>query len=50
MLSSHSFSGEVLRIGIPDCFVEHGAPDILRRKLGLDAVGIVNSIKEKGWL
>ncbi|HHW29469.1 MAG TPA: 1-deoxy-D-xylulose-5-phosphate synthase [Syntrophomonadaceae bacterium] len=50
MLSIHSFSGEVLRIGIPDCFVEHGAPDILRRNLGLDAAGIVNFIKQKGWL
>ncbi len=29
------------RIGVPDQFVEHGAPDILRSRYGLDADGIV---------
>jgi len=33
----------VKRLGIPDCFVEHGAQDILRRKYGLDAAGILKS-------
>lgn len=28
------------RIGIPDQFVEHGAPALLRQKYGLDAEGI----------
>ncbi len=28
------------RIGLPDCFIEHGAPAILRAKYGLDADGI----------
>lgn len=31
---------ELERIAIPDIFIEHGAPDILRRKYGLDAEGI----------
>jgi 1-deoxy-D-xylulose-5-phosphate synthase len=31
---------KVKRLGIPDRFVEHGAPDILRKKYGLDATGI----------
>ncbi len=43
----------ILRIGIPDIFVEHGSQDILRGKYGLDKVGISNSVlsflKEMGW-
>ena len=31
---------KVKRLGIPDQFVEHGSPDILRKKYGLDATGI----------
>ena len=31
------------RIGIPDVFVEHGAPDTLRSKYGLDADGIART-------
>lgn len=50
LLSDHGFSGKTARMGIPDCFVKHGASDILRRDMGLDAGGIVNFIKEKGWL
>lgn len=49
LLAAHGFKGEVVRIGIPDCFVEHGAPEILRHKYGLDAEGIIASIKAKGW-
>jgi deoxyxylulose-5-phosphate synthase len=30
----------VRRIGIPDQFVEHGAPALLREKYGLDENGI----------
>lgn len=43
----------VLRIGIPDVFVEHGSQDILRGIYGLDKSGISNSVlnflKEMGW-
>ncbi|HHW40702.1 MAG TPA: 1-deoxy-D-xylulose-5-phosphate synthase [Syntrophomonadaceae bacterium] len=48
-LTERGFRGEVARIGIPDCFVEHGAPDLLRRHYGLDAQGIVDFVKAKGW-
>ncbi len=34
------------RIGIPDIFVEHGAPDTLRSKYGLDADGIARTALE----
>jgi len=34
------------RIGLPDTFVEHGSPDALRSKYGLDADGIVRSTLE----
>ncbi len=33
----------IKRIGIPDKFVEHGAPDILRSKYGIDAHAIVQT-------
>lgn len=34
---------EVACIGIPDVFVEHGAPDLLRRKYGLTAGDVVRA-------
>ena len=34
------------RIGIPDCFVEHGPQAVLREKYGLDAKGIAATAKE----
>ena len=34
------------RIGIPDKFVEHGSPDILREKYGLNAEGIAETIRK----
>jgi len=33
----------VERLGVPDIFVEHGSPDVLRAKYGLDADGIVKA-------
>jgi len=35
------FGVTVKRLGIPDIFVEHGTQDILRKKYGLDAAGIL---------
>ena len=35
------FGVTVKRLGIPDIFVEHGTQDILRKKYGLDASGIL---------
>jgi 1-deoxy-D-xylulose-5-phosphate synthase len=37
------FGLTVKRCGIPDVFVEHGTQDILRKKYGLDATGILKS-------
>lgn len=34
------------RIGIPDEFVEHGSPEIMREKYGLNAEGISGAIKK----
>lgn len=48
-LADHGFKGEVARIGIPDCFVEHGAPELLKEHYGLDVAGIVSFIQDKGW-
>ncbi|MCK9375025.1 MAG: 1-deoxy-D-xylulose-5-phosphate synthase [Syntrophobacterales bacterium] len=37
------FGVTVKRLGIGDCFVEHGAQDILRKKYELDAAGILKN-------
>jgi 1-deoxy-D-xylulose-5-phosphate synthase len=43
-LSDAGVSGfELRRIGLPDTFVEHGSPGILRSKYGLDAEGIART-------
>jgi 1-deoxy-D-xylulose-5-phosphate synthase len=36
----------VKRLAIPDVFVEHGAPAILREKYGLNAQGILKGALE----
>ncbi|MFO7749282.1 MAG: 1-deoxy-D-xylulose-5-phosphate synthase [Desulfobacteraceae bacterium] len=40
------FSCRTRRIGIRDCFVEHGAPEILRRVHGVNAAAIVAAAEE----
>jgi 1-deoxy-D-xylulose-5-phosphate synthase len=43
-LGDHTVSGvRIQRLGIPDRFVEHGAPDRLRRHVGLDAASIARA-------
>jgi 1-deoxy-D-xylulose-5-phosphate synthase len=39
------FSIEVKRMGIPDLFVEHGPPALLRAKYGIDENGIFEAVK-----
>lgn len=39
------FHIRVLRIGLPDHFIEQGAQDILRRKYGLEAEGIARQVE-----
>ena len=41
LLVDRELSVAVKRLGIPDTFVEHGSPAILRQKYGLDADGIL---------
>ena len=42
-----SFSlSRVLRLGIPDKFIEHGSRDLLLKKLGLDADGIAKRVEK----
>ncbi len=40
LLADHGLLVPVKRLAIPDKFVEHGAPNLLRQKYGLDAEGI----------
>ena len=37
---------QVKRLGIPDLFVEHGPPSLLRAKYGIDEAGIYGALKE----
>lgn len=37
----------VKRIGLPDKFIWHGAPDLLRRELGLTVDAVVNTIEKE---
>ncbi len=46
LLSDHNLGVPVKRLAIPDIFMEHGAPDILRQKYGLDAAGILKAALE----
>jgi 1-deoxy-D-xylulose-5-phosphate synthase len=39
-------SVQVKRLGIPDLFVEHGPPALLRAKYGIDEAGIYRAVKE----
>lgn len=50
LLADRGFNGEAARMGISDSFLGHGAPDLLCRSIGLDAAGIIDLIKSKGWL
>lgn len=45
-MADNDYQVEVLRLGIPDTFVEHGTPDELYKMLELDAEGIKNRIKK----
>jgi 1-deoxy-D-xylulose-5-phosphate synthase len=40
------FAVKILRIGLPDRFIEHGPQAILRQKYGLDADGIFASVRD----
>jgi 1-deoxy-D-xylulose-5-phosphate synthase len=44
LLSDHGLTFPVLRLGLPDTFVEQGTPEELRARLGLDAAGLAERI------
>ena len=45
-MSDHGYHPEVVRLGLPDCFVEHGTVAQLREKWGLDVPTIKKTIEE----
>ncbi|MBI3092606.1 MAG: 1-deoxy-D-xylulose-5-phosphate synthase [Candidatus Tectomicrobia bacterium] len=48
-LADHGYAGiPVLRLGLPDAFIEHGAQNLLRSLCGLDSQGIAASTR--AWL
>jgi 1-deoxy-D-xylulose-5-phosphate synthase len=46
-LASAGIAAPVLMLGLPDAFVEHGDPQQLLADCGLDAAGIVRSIRAR---
>ncbi|MDB2701691.1 1-deoxy-D-xylulose-5-phosphate synthase [Flavobacteriaceae bacterium] len=42
--NNKGYTIKMKQIGIPDSFVSHGSPAVLKRELGLDALGIVHAI------
>lgn len=44
--SDHQFTAMIKRIGLPDVFIPHGAPTVLKEKFGLDAAQIATAIKD----
>ena len=45
-MSDHGYHPDVVRLGLPDCFVEHGTVAQLREKGGLDVPSIKKTIEE----
>ncbi|MCK5126558.1 MAG: 1-deoxy-D-xylulose-5-phosphate synthase [candidate division Zixibacteria bacterium] len=43
-LDSIEFTGKVLRLGIPDTFIQHGSRSLLLKEVGLDDAGIYRRI------
>ena len=45
-LSEHGSRVPVVRLGIPDLFIEHGSQKLLRARYGIDAEGIAAAVKK----
>lgn len=46
LLNTRGVSGvDVLRVGLPDRFIEHGEADHLRARYGIDAAGIADAVR-----
>ncbi|MBS3945647.1 MAG: 1-deoxy-D-xylulose-5-phosphate synthase [Melioribacter sp.] len=44
--SEKNYKNNILRIGLPDKFIDHGTQEELHKLVGIDPVGISNKIKE----
>lgn len=45
-MDDHGYHPDIVRLGLPDCFVEHGTVAQLREKWGLDVPSIKKAIEE----
>jgi deoxyxylulose-5-phosphate synthase len=48
MAQDHSYTGDIISLGLPDVFVEHGEIEELRAQYGLDAYSIGLLIRDYG--
>jgi 1-deoxy-D-xylulose-5-phosphate synthase len=46
-MADHGYSPRIVRIGVPDVFVEHGSIDELSALYGLDAISIAETIRNE---
>jgi 1-deoxy-D-xylulose-5-phosphate synthase len=46
-LAAEGLTKPMLMLGLPDKFIDHGDPAVLLSSVGLDAKGIVKSIRER---
>ncbi|MGZ3751417.1 MAG: hypothetical protein ACXVAU_09095, partial [Mucilaginibacter sp.] len=47
-MADHNYTAEVVRLGIPDRFVEHGEQPELWAECGYDAASIAEQVKRMG--
>jgi 1-deoxy-D-xylulose-5-phosphate synthase len=47
LLALQGYRGDILNLGLPDTFLEHGNPDKMLSMCGLDAPGILAAIKNR---
>lgn len=45
-MSDHHYHAEIMRLGIPDRFIEHGSPEELQRECGFDIEGIIAAARK----
>lgn len=44
-MNQHNYHAKVIKLGVPDHFIEHGKPEELQHECGFDAEGIEKTIK-----
>jgi 1-deoxy-D-xylulose-5-phosphate synthase len=45
-MADHGYTPRVVRLGLPDHFVEHGTVEELQHICGIDPLGIVKTIRQ----